>query len=382
MHALVPAEGEPLLPEYGGACISSVVPAIMGRGDPECPGWLPDPVIGANQVVLLVLDGLGWEQLAERRALAPVLSTGAGGPVTSVVPSTTATALTSISTGLAPADHGVLGYRLHLELGAPGDRRSEVLNVLRWLSGTRDARRDVRPRAFQPAPAFGAQGVPVVTRSEFVTTGFSAAHLAGSTMRGWRVPSSLVVEVRRLLRSGEPFVYAYYDGVDKVAHEHGLGEHYDAELVAADRLVGDLVEALPTGAALVVVADHGQVEVPDQAIVPDGELMRSVRLVSGEGRFRWLHAKPGAEADLLAAAEERYGKDAWVRSRRQIVDEGWLGGELRSAWAERLGDVAIAARSAVAFADPADTGELLLKGRHGSLTSAEMLVPLLAFGGD
>ncbi len=77
--------------------------------------------------------------------------------------------------------------------------------------------------------------------------------------------STLAVEVRQLLGSGEPFVYAYYDGIDKVAHEYGLGEHYDAELVSVDFLVSYLVSVLPPGAALVVTADHGQVEVGDRS---------------------------------------------------------------------------------------------------------------------
>ncbi len=64
-----------------------------------------------------------------------------------------------------------------------------------------------------------------------------------------------------MLAGGEPFIYAYYDGIDKVAHEHGLGEHYDAELRAVDRLVGDIAASCPAGAVLVVTADHGQVDI-------------------------------------------------------------------------------------------------------------------------
>ena len=62
-----------VLPDYGGACISNIVPALLdGSVDP--PSWMPDPAIDAGQVVLLVLDGLGWEQLQDRRHLAPTLS--------------------------------------------------------------------------------------------------------------------------------------------------------------------------------------------------------------------------------------------------------------------------------------------------------------------
>ena len=103
----------PLLPDWEGACLHRVVPALLsqvaaGTDDVVVP-WLPEPVAGAGQIVLLVLDGLGAEQLEARRTLAPFLSTGTGGTVTSVAPSTTACALTSLVTGRTPAEHGVVG---------------------------------------------------------------------------------------------------------------------------------------------------------------------------------------------------------------------------------------------------------------------------------
>jgi predicted AlkP superfamily pyrophosphatase or phosphodiesterase len=365
----------PVLPDYGGACLSSIVPALATRRD-DPPPWLPEPVRGAEQVVLLVLDGLGWEQLRRSTDSAPTLASGQGGIITSVVPTTTATALTSITTGRTPAEHGIVGYRiaLHADGSAP-----EVMNVLRWQTTTGDARRRYPAGMLQKWPAFGAPGVPAVTRSEFAQTGFTAAHLGGARLVGWRVPSTLVVEVKRLLHGGAHFVYVYYDGLDKVAHEHGLGDHYRTELAAADRLVGDLLAALPGGAALLLTSDHGQVEVGTEVRMPGPEIMSAVTLLSGEGRFRWLHAKPGASDDLVKAAEEAHGDEAWVRTRQQIVDEGWFGGPLSKEVADRLGDVALVARAPVAFLDPADTGETRLLARHGSLTPAEMQVPLLAW---
>ena len=77
-------------------------------------------------------------------------------------------------------------------------------------------------------------------------------------------------------------------------------------------------------------------------------------------------------------ARECHADTAWVRTRDEVVAEGWLGGVPSPAVAERLGDVAIVARAPVAFADPADTGSFELRCRHGSLTPAEVLVPLLA----
>ena len=360
---------DPLIPDYDGPCLANVVPALLGPGA-DVPAWVPAPLAGADQVVLLALDGLGWDQLEERRHLAPTLAGMAGGAISTVAPSTTATALSSLTLGCPPGEHGVVGYRINV--------RGDVLNVLRWQTPAGDARTVIPPDDIQGRAPFLGRRPPVVTRAEFAGTGFSGAHLAGVRFHGYRVVSTLVTEVRNLVRAGQPFVYAYYDGVDKVAHEYGLGEHYDAELVAADRLVADLAEALPPGAALAVTSDHGQVQVGDAIVRIRDEVMDHVELLSGEGRFRWLHARPGAADDLAVVAKECHAGRAWVRTREEVIAEQWFGPAVSEAAAARFGDVVLAARDTVAFEDPADTGPYRLQSRHGSLTSAEMRIPLLA----
>ena len=73
----------PVLPDYAGGCISNIVPALLDGvlEDGSSPGsWMPPAALEADQVVLLVLDGLGWDQLTERRHIAPTLSSMIGGP--------------------------------------------------------------------------------------------------------------------------------------------------------------------------------------------------------------------------------------------------------------------------------------------------------------
>ena len=365
-----PVQPAIVLPRYSGPNVRGIVPALLGPASAALPPWIPAHVRAARQVVLLVLDGLGWEQLQAHRHLAPALASMVGGPITTVAPSTTATALTSIATGLTPGEHGLVGYRM--------DVGGEVMNVLRWHTAAGDVRRSVEPRRTQPFDPFLGLDVPVVSRAELEGTAFTEAHLRGSRPRGWRSSSSIPVVIDELLRAGERFVYAYYDGVDKIAHERGFGAYYEAELVMADRLVADVLAVLPAGATLLVTADHGQVQVGEHTIDPHPDVMRMVRMQSGEGRFRWLHARSGAVAELAAAAAEHHGDVAWVRTRQEVLAEGWFGPSVSAPVAGRLGDVALVAHAPISFNDPDDGGLFPLQCRHGSLTSAEMLVPLLA----
>jgi hypothetical protein len=373
-HA-TPARGSadgPLLPDYAGACVRGIIPALLGPTSwaTTLPAWMPSAIAGADQVVLLVLDGLGWLQLQAHRSLMPTLSGLEGRSITTVAPTTTATALSSIATGLTPAEHGLLGYRMMLS--------GEVLNVLRWTSAGGDRRRAHPPRDVQPFAAFLGHDVPVISPAELEGSAFTEGHLHGSRPAGYRAISAIAVEIGNQLRAGERFVYSYYGGIDKTAHERGFGEFYDAELRFADRLVGDVLDALPPGAVLLVTADHGQVQVGDNIIHPAPELLDMVAQQSGEGRFRWWHARHGSADDLAKAAFERYEDVAWVVTREQVIDEHWFGPSIAAPMAARLGDVALVPFAPVTFHDPADSGPFALICRHGSLTPAEVLVPLLA----
>jgi predicted AlkP superfamily pyrophosphatase or phosphodiesterase len=359
---------QPVLPALDGASVAGIVPALItGAGG----DWIPALARDADAVVLLVLDGLGWNAIGEHATRMPTLTTMEGGRITTVVPSTTATALTSICTGLAPAQHGVLGYRMLVG--------GSVLNVLRW--SVPDAR-PPDPFDVQRHTAFLGREVPVLTKSEFRNSGFSNAHLRGARFIGWSAVSVMIEHVVRLVGAGERFVYAYYPSVDNVAHEFGLHNgFYERELAFADRLVDELCAALPSRAALVVTSDHGQIHLERDDWIELNELRPMVEVMAGDGRFRHLHARRGESKALAAAASDLLGTHAWVRTRREVLDEGWIGAGATGTVPGRLGDVVLASRDASAFVDPALPVEVRLRSGHGSLTPDEMYVPLLVGAG-
>ena len=177
--------------------------------------------------------------------------------------------------------------------------------------------------------------------------------------------------------AGEAFVYAYWDDIDRTAHEFGLADRYDDELAACDAMVDDLLARLPANTAVVVTADHGQVHVDDRMLEIPGPVSGLIDGQSGEARFRWLHARPGAAADLAVEAGEAFSDVAWVRTADEVVANGWLGPVVTGAARRRLGDVALVPFEPVAFVDPVEHISIHLIGRHGSLTADEVMVPAL-----
>ena len=235
-----------------------------------------------------------------------------------------------------------------------------------------DRRRALPPREVQPFAAVPrprrAGGLPGRARAHRRSPKPTCAGRGRSaTGRRRRSPS----RSRRQLAAGERFVYAYYGGVDKTAHERGFGEFYDAELRAADRLVGDVLDVLPPGA---VAAGHrrprpGRGRRPASS-TPAPTLLALVAHAVGRGSLPVVARRPrrGRRA-APRRPPTRYGDVAWVVTREQIARRALVRAErVAPPVAARLGDVALVARAPVSFHDPADAGPFELVCRHGSLT--------------
>jgi hypothetical protein len=366
----------PSLPRYGESSLADLATSVLASlGVAAEPN--PLQLAPANRACLLVVDGLGWELLREHPAAAPFLSELAvvGRPLTAGFPATTATSLASLGTGRPPGQHGVLGY----QVAVPGEGR--LLNALRW-----DQRVD--PLAWQPGSTVferaAAAGISAfrVAQSSLGGTGLSVATMRGADIMPADTLGALVGEAAAALRRSDRVLAMVYHGeLDATGHVFGCGsDSWRYHLGHVDKLAEQLAGALPPGTALHVTADHGMVDVPPQDRVDVDAvpaLRAGVALLGGEPRARHVYARPGAAADVLTAWREILGHRAWVASRDEAIADNWFG-PVDPRVAPRIGDVVAATVGSFAVvATQQEPRESRLIGMHGSLTSADQLVPLL-----
>ncbi|MDT8911707.1 alkaline phosphatase family protein [Amycolatopsis sp. PS_44_ISF1] len=358
--------------------LGQVVPALLGSlGVPGEVNALSLP--DASSACVLLVDGLGWQLLAEHAADAPVLTELAKRPLRVGFPSTTAAGVAAIGTGLASGEHGMVGYTFEV----PG---AGVLNALRWRSHTDggDLRGALPPREVQPLPttferaaAAGVDAV-VVSSAQFADTALTRATQDGARYAGVHALGDLAARTLDVL-SSRSFCYAYHSELDLLGHLYGPGSApWRLQLRQVDRLVESLVDGLPPGALLAVVADHGMVTVEEKLDLDDTpELLAGVRAFGGEVRARHVYTEPGAEADVLAAWRTVLGDRAWVLPRDEAITRGWFGHRVSDRVRPRIGDVVAAATGTFGLVrELAEAVESSLIGQHGSLTEAEQLVPL------
>lgn len=377
-RAQPPDPTQPLLPRWRESTLADLLPSLAAHlGLPEA-GVPSIDLPHSQRYVLVLVDGLGHEVLQQALAIAPYCASlfGDAARLSVTVPSTTATSLTSLGTGLTPAEHGIVGYSFR------DPYTGVVFNSLQWNTPTEAELLQQRTTWFERLTAAGHASHAVVP-VRFDGSGLTRSALRGQVVSGLLREDDeddLVARTVAASRAGErSLVYVYERMLDHTGHAHGVNHPYwRSQLVRIDAMLERLRDELDDDVVLLVTGDHGMVDVPEERkIILENhpELTEGVDQIGGEGRFRQLYTSdPQSVAQRWA---EWLGERAWVRTRSQAIAEGWFGADPTPDVAGRIGDVVAAMREDWAVMSLTLPGEMGLVGMHGSMTSAEMLVPLL-----
>jgi arylsulfatase A-like enzyme len=339
----------------------------------------PEALSGVRHLVLLVVDGLGHDTLLGRDG---ALRSHLRGQLTSVFPSTTASAIPTFLTGLAPQQHGLTGWNMYFrEIGA-------VIATLPFR--VRTGRHALRDAGVSPASLFGLTPLfdrlplpcHVVSPQKIIHSDFNVA-LAGRAQRhGYATLEEMFTLIANLLRSDAPsYVYAYWPHLDSLAHEHGIhSEHVAAAFAALDAGFARLLDVVHDS-VVIVTADHGFIDVEDTIDLDDHPALRETLLLPlcGEPRSAYAYVRAGREGPFEDYVRGRLGDRVRLFRSEDILRRGWLGpGPAHPALADRLGDYVLLPRGGTILRDWLRGEERYAHvGVHGGLSAAEMIVPLI-----
>ena len=389
---IVPAwQGDPTLtlPDYAGGglvnLMSSIATALGGSGAyPPLAVLPPESLASTRHLVLLVVDGLGFQYLSSRDG---TLRRHLRGQMTSVFPSTTASAIPSFLTGLAPQQHGLTGWNMYFrEIGAIA-----APLPFRFRAG-RHALRDagITPaQLFGLTPLFDRLPLPchVVSPQPILHSDFNVA-LSGKAQRhGYETLDEMFAVIAGILRSDatRSYVYAYWPQLDSLAHEHGIHSDAVAEAFAAlDAAFARLLDTAHGSDSLVIVtADHGFIDTTVEATIDldDHPELRETLLLPlcGEPRMAYAYVRAGREGQFENTVRGRLADRVHLIRSEDVLRQGWLGPDTaHPALQDRLGDYVLIPRGQTILRDWLKGEERHTHiGVHGGLTAAEMRVPLV-----
>ncbi len=378
-------------PDYGAGGLYGLIAGVR-RWLAGCEDSLPwrlsnDAVKRPGEVLVFwLVDGLG-DAFLQRYGVGSVLLHHRRRRLTSVFPSTTASAITTVMTGLAPCTHGLTGWFIN---------EPRFGGVLAPLPLTRRGKGAVRgasllSRLF-PFPSLYQQArkpCVVIAPRHIAGSAFSLRHCRGARVEAYRGVNELVarvVETVRALRArGGGYVYAYYERFDALSHRYGCrSAPVLEEFARIDRAFGSLLERLAgSGAEVLVSADHGFIDNPrERRIRLDTRREVAAMLASalfGERRAAFCKVRSGAEHEFEAWARETLPGKALLRRSADLVAEGLFGPGIRhKRLSERVGTHTLLMERGWTIIDrvPAERPPELI-GVHGGLSAEEMWVPLI-----
>ena len=381
------------LPNYRDGSIVNLMQSILAGLDAPGAGGVhgyladlrPEEIADARHVVLLVVDGLGQAQLDS--GPAPALRGSLRGTMTSVFPSTTASAVTTFLTGHAPVEHAMTGWFMWLrELDA-------VVTPLPFTTRVGDT--DLASLGVSPADVFVGPTVfeqvraecHAILPAEIVDSRYSRAHMRSAAPRGVEGLGALVDSIVDIVRHAErrTYVSGYWPVLDALSHEFGASSvEARRHLAEIDLHFARLRAGLAgSGTLLVVTADHGFVDLrPESRLeadsVPGFEDMLA-RPLCGEPRVAYCYVRDGCRAEFVERVVEGLDGAARVVESGSMVEDGWFGlGEPHPRLRERIGDFALVMRDDYAIRDRVAGEEpFRLIGVHGGVSREEMRVPLV-----
>jgi hypothetical protein len=341
----------------------------------------------ARHVVLLVVDGMGALQLATH-APDGALAGGRVADLTSVFPSTTASAVSTYLTGDAPLAHGLTGWHMWFReldaVAAPLPFKTRGNHVPMQDMGVAAA--DLfRTRAFTGRLARRCE---MLHPANLCGTHYTEAHRGNATVRPFETLDEMAALIGRLSRERDPsYCYAYWPVLDSLSHMHGWKSVAAADhLRQVDRVVETCVRALTgTGTVLLVCADHGFVDTRAETRLrledhPDiaGALERPL---CGEPRLVYCYVKDGAGAEFEDAVVQQLGHALEVWPSQRLIEEGLLGmGAAHPEIQHRIGTHALFLRDEYCLTDRLEGEDpFSLVGVHGGMSDAELRVPLCVF---
>lgn len=382
-----------ILPDYGGGSIVNLMASaelgLGGRSSIYPPLRVLDPtqVAAHRNLVLLVIDGLGFEYLKE---------VGKGtwlwgqGPhrLTSVFPSTTTAAVTTFLTADAPQQHALTGWHMYFrELGSvlavlPGEPR---------YGGVGLKQAGIDPQVlFGHVPWFDRLAVDsfILSPRSIAQSDYSLAHRGRAEIRDYGSLGECLASIHQLVRGPAPrrrCIYAYWPLFDHLCHIHGISSRPAWEhLQAVDTAIAEFVRRIRgTDTLVLITADHGLIDThPDSLLHFDGhpDLEDSLMLpLSGERRASFAYPWPGRAEEFVKRVEERFAGRVAVLESSELLRCGAFGlGDPHPRLGERIGVYTLLPRESYVVVDrllgESDFAQI---GVHGGTSAAEMYVPLV-----
>jgi len=328
-----------------------------------------------KNIVFIILDGLGYDVLNQHLNKDNILVKNVKKKITSVFPSTTTNATTTLMDCSYPGIHCWLGWSLYFK---------EINNCVDIYMNKISYKDQFIDRSFVfdiiPHGAYynrvNNDSINVYTvLPDYVNSGISKNnHFFNSIDQMFEKLDSICN------KKDKKFIYSYCGDPDSTMHKHGVTSLEAKEMIES---LSEKVEKLHLNnpnSLIIVTADHGQIDVDSYIeAYNDQELLDCLeRPLPLEVRATSFLVKKEKEKDFIKLFNNKYRKDLKLFKSSKLIKKGVFGPNIKERAKEFLGNYIAVSKNNKCVALSKNITRY--KGHHTGLSSKEMYVPLIIIG--
>jgi len=365
-----------IMPDYKNCIMNIAVSILKYYGAETKHSTIPeiDSVLRKNykNIVFIILDGMGSDILDYHMPENSLFRKHKIKDVSSVYPSTTPAAMTSINSGLSPLEHAWIGWNCYFK------ESNQELELF--------INRDFYSHKQAPTPNF----VNSIIGYDFINSKINktiqkkaSAYEVPPPFKpdGVKSTAEMFSRIKELCRSDEKkFIYAYWNDPDTAMHE--LGTRPEEITCIIKRINDELRDTLPElkDTLIILTADHGLIDIKEHIFLDEiDELAECLdAFPSLNNRAMSFKVKPDKKTFFEERFNARFKDSHLLLNKEQFIK--LLGpGAPHHKINDFVGDfVAVAfGNKMLEFKALAFEGYSWMKASHAGLTSAEMTVPLI-----
>lgn len=343
----------------------------------------------AKHYFLCLIDGLSDNLFFENKSDLSFLKTfNDHKKIASGFPSTTATCLTSLATGLDPIEHGIVGSAFY--------NNHKYFSPLRWSylcaqdSSIQLLESDIRvPKGIWSDMHNDGIKINAFLPFEIADSEFTKQVFSDAEIHSYENDTLLVNQLSQSRGTAErSFSYIYFGNLDYVGHLYGAGsKEWKDELILLESIVEKISKVIPNDAVLIVTADHGMINIDRNNMIDFNkitELKKETHLICGDIRARHIYLKPEYAKDINLIKWHSYlGENFNIYSKQNAIDNQMFGTQKNSSFNHRLGDLIVVSKNQYGLVDSNslyDQYQTSWIGHHGAISDDEQRIPLLIWG--
>ncbi len=380
-----------VLPDYKGGSIVNLMSSIAKSLGVKNPYPLlkilhPKKLKNVKNITLLIIDGMGFEYLEKKKK--SILKDNLVGSMTSVFLPTTACAIPTFLTGVAPQQHAFTGWFMYLkEIGIV----SKILPFTPKIGGPAFSKQGVEMKNIFREEAFSNKIKIknfIINHKEIAYSDFSKVTSKKAKILAYKTLNGFFMQIKKAIKSSNrrKYIYSYWPEFDTINHKYGTDHKKTSKhfIEIEKKLVNFIKSIKDTNTLLIITADHGFKNTPFEKVIrlEDHPKMEEclVLPLCGEGRVAYCYVHPRKTRQFENYVKKKMNKYCHIFKSKDLIDKKYFGMfKPNPKLLDRVGDYILVFKKDHYITDKIKKGmkQDLNVGHHGGVSKQEMIVPLV-----